>query len=169
MKFETEIKNKKVSLDIDVDQNLVKNGSGDQPYSLEVLNNGRYLLRLGLKSYTVDDVTVDNAIVHLSLNGQRYSVKVKDEQTLLLESLGFSEQLATAQNALKAPMPGKILDVLHATGDKVNKGEPLVILEAMKMENELTSPTNGEIGRVHVEAGDSVEKNATLIEINTSG
>jgi len=169
MKFEAQIKNQKMSLDIDEEHHLIKNGNEDQAYSLEVLNDGRYLLRLGLKTYTLDDITIDNRVVHLSLNGQHYSVGIKDEQGLLLESLGFSQQLATAQNALKAPMPGKILDVLHQEGDKITKGEPLVILEAMKMENELTSPSDGEIDRVHVHPGDSVEKNATLIEIHISG
>ena len=169
MKFEVQIKNQKLSLDIDEDHHLIKNGHEDQAYSLEVLNDGRYLLRVGLKTYTVDDITIENRVVHLSLNGQRYSVGIKDEQALLLESLGFTQQLATAQNALKAPMPGKILDVLHQKGDKIKKGDPLVILEAMKMENELTSPSDGEIDLVHVQPGDSVEKNATLIEINTSG
>lgn len=170
MKFEAEIKNKKMSMDIDEEQHLLHNdGEEAKPYSLEILENGRYLLRIGLNAFTVDDVTVDHGNVSLSLNGQRYSVKIKDEQALLLESLGFAQQTTTAQNALNAPMPGKILDVLHQKGDKIKKGDPLVILEAMKMENELTSPADGEVGSVHVQVGDSVEKNVTLIEINTSG
>lgn len=169
MKFEAEIKDRKISLDIDAEQQLFKNGKDHQSYSLSGLGDGRYLLRLGLKTYTVDDVTVENALVHLSLNGQRYTVKIKDEQALLLESLGFAQQLEAAENALKAPMPGKILDVLHQKGDTIKKGDPLIILEAMKMENELTSPAGGEINRIHVQSGDSVEKNATLIEIHTSG
>lgn len=169
MKFEAQVKNETMSLDIDEKHHLIKNGDGDQAYSLEILNDGRYLLRLGLKTFTVDDIIIDHGVVHLSLNGQKYSVGIKDEQALLLESLGFAQQLATAQNALKAPMPGKILDVLHQKGDKIKKGEPLVILEAMKMENELTSPSDGEVDLVHVQPGDSVEKNAMLIEIHTSG
>lgn len=169
MKFEAQIKKETMSIDIDEEHHLIKNGNGDQAYSLEVLNDGRYLLRLGLKTFTVDDIAIDQGMVHLSLNGQQYSVGIKDEQALLLESLGFAQQLSTAQNALKAPMPGKILEVLHQKGDKITKGEPLVILEAMKMENELTSPSDGEVDRVHVQPGDSVEKNATLIEIHTSG
>ena len=169
MKFEAQVKNQKMSLDIDERHHLIKDGNEDQAYSLELLNDGRYLLRIGLKTYTVDDITIDQRVVHLSLNGQRYSVGIKDEQALLLESLGFAQQLDTAQNTLKAPMPGKILDVLHQKGDKVKKGEPLVILEAMKMENELTSPSEGEIDLVHVQPGDSVEKKATLIEFHTSG
>ncbi len=169
MKFEVEIKNQKMSMDIDEERQLLNNDGQAQSYSLEVLDNGRYLLRLGLKAYTVDDVSVDHGRVQLSLNGQRYSVGIKDEQALLLESMGFTQQMGTDQNALKAPMPGKILDVLHQKGDKVKKGDSLIILEAMKMENELTSPADGQVEQVRVQPGDSVEKNAILIEINTSG
>jgi biotin carboxyl carrier protein len=61
-------------------------------------------------------------------------------------------------------MPGNILDVLVSTGDKVAKGDPLLILEAMKMENVIKAPTDVTIQKINVLVGDNVEKNQTLIE-----
>ena len=70
---------------------------------------------------------------------------------------------------LKAPMPGKILDILVKEGDEVALGDPVMILEAMKMENELKSPADGILEALHVEKGDNVEKNQLLLEISPRG
>lgn len=67
-----------------------------------------------------------------------------------------------------APMPGKIVDVLMEEGAKVKEGEALLILEAMKMQNEITSPVSGTIKKVHVKNGDIVNKEDLLIEIDIS-
>jgi biotin carboxyl carrier protein len=66
---------------------------------------------------------------------------------------------------LKAPMPGKVLDVLVREGVNVLRGEPLVILEAMKMQNEIQSPVNGKITRVLAKANENVMKDDVLVEI----
>jgi biotin carboxyl carrier protein len=67
-------------------------------------------------------------------------------------------------NKLDAPMPGNILEVLVSEGDKVAKGDPIVILEAMKMENVIKAPTDVTIKKINVLIGDNVKKNQTLIE-----
>jgi biotin carboxyl carrier protein len=67
--------------------------------------------------------------------------------------------------SLKAPMPGKIIDVLVREGSSVLRGEPLVILEAMKMQNEILSPVNGKVIIVSAKAGVNVMKDDVLIEI----
>jgi biotin carboxyl carrier protein len=66
-------------------------------------------------------------------------------------------------------MPGKILDVLCNKDDEVKEGDPVIILEAMKMENELKSPADGIIKSVEVEVGQSVEKNELLLEVEIGG
>jgi len=75
----------------------------------------------------------------------------------------ISKEIPTI-NKLDAPMPGNILDVLVSKGDKVAKGDPLLILEAMKMENVIKAPTDVTIQKINVLVGDNVEKNQTLIE-----
>ena len=72
---------------------------------------------------------------------------------------------AEGTGPLRAPMPGRIVKVLVAEGDEVVAGAGLVIMEAMKMENELTATRPGVVRRVHVKAGDAVERDAVLLEL----
>lgn len=73
-----------------------------------------------------------------------------------------------AQGAVKvnAPMPGKIISVKASAGQAVKKGDVLLILEAMKMENEVVAPQDGTVAGIHVSAGDSVEAGAVLASLN---
>ena len=71
---------------------------------------------------------------------------------------------STKVNDVKAPMPGLILSMSVAEGDEVKKGDPLLILEAMKMENVIKSPSDGVIKSIKAAQGDSVEKNEVLIQ-----
>ncbi len=66
---------------------------------------------------------------------------------------------------LKAPMPGLVVPCRFAEGQEVKKGDVLLILESMKMQNELKSPRNGTIGRIHVKAGDSVEQRQKMLSV----
>lgn len=66
-------------------------------------------------------------------------------------------------------MPGKILDIMVSEGDEVTKGQPVAILEAMKMENELKSPIDGIIKKIEAEVGQSVEKKTPILEIEALG
>ena len=81
----------------------------------------------------------------------------------LLKDLGMASQLTKKLEVLKAPMPGLIHKISVSAGDTVQKGEPLLILEAMKMENLIKSPGDGTIKEVVAAVGNSVEKNAVLI------
>lgn len=73
---------------------------------------------------------------------------------------------AAGSVSVVAPMPGKILGVKAAAGQAVKKGEVIVILEAMKMENEIVAPQDGTIASINVATGDSVEAGATLATLN---
>jgi biotin carboxyl carrier protein len=100
----------------------------------------------------------------IKINGKILEVKLKDRYDLLLDQLGMSDLATTKVNQVKAPMPGLILDIKVAPGDEVKKGDPLLILEAMKMENVLKSPGDGHVQAIVVKKGDSVEKNQVLIQ-----
>jgi biotin carboxyl carrier protein len=78
--------------------------------------------------------------------------------------MGLQGKSSAKINQLKAPMPGLIVDVRVAVGQKVSKGENLLVLEAMKMENIIKSPTEGTIKAIKVQKGENVEKNKILIE-----
>lgn len=118
----------------------------------------------GNKSYTAELVSLDRASkrVNLKINGKEYAVVLKDEYDKLLESLGMNHSANNTNEALKAPMPGLILDIFVKEGDQVKKGDNLIVLEAMKMENIIKSSTDQLIKSVEIKKGDKVEKNQTL-------
>lgn len=117
-------------------------------------------------SYNVEVLYADPATktVTLKVNGNTYEAVLKDKYDELLHSLGMDGLNNRKVNELKAPMPGLVLDVLVSEGSAVKKGDALVILEAMKMENILKSPTDGTIKKVGVKKGMAVEKNQLLVE-----
>lgn len=104
--------------------------------------------------------------VRVTSGGIRQDVTVKDETALLLEQFGFDTADASAELEIHAPMPGLVLQVLVEPGQAVETGQGLVVLEAMKMENELRSALSGTVVAVHVAPGDAVGKNALLIELD---
>ncbi|MBN2731197.1 MAG: acetyl-CoA carboxylase biotin carboxyl carrier protein subunit, partial [Balneolaceae bacterium] len=97
------------------------------------------------------------------------SVDVRDEQDLLMDEMGFKTAADIGEGQLKAPMPGKILEIMVEEGDEVELGDPVAILEAMKMENELKAPVSGVITSITAATNDSLEKNALILEIEASG
>lgn len=169
MIFEAELENRNIRLDVDKDKSEFTISNNNQAFSFLKLNTNRYVLRVGEKLYTIDNVDVNGNKVGFTLNGQWFSATVRDEQALLLDRLGFKSKTGSGEGQLLAPMPGKILDVLCKKEDDVKKDDPVIILEAMKMENELKSPANGKVKLINVEVGQSVEKNELLLEVNTGG
>jgi biotin carboxyl carrier protein len=78
---------------------------------------------------------------------------------------GVTRPQATGPQAVRSPMPGKVVKVLVAPGDSVKSGAPVVVVEAMKMENELRSPRDGKVREVKVQEGQAVEANQMLVTI----
>lgn len=143
----------------------------DRPYAFSKIDETRFLLRRGTASHIIANAKLneDESSVEFTIDGVWQQVSVKDEQALLLARMGFKAGAKSSQGVLKAPMPGKVLQVLVEEGEQVQMGEPVVILEAMKMENELKAPVAGRLASIHVEAGSSVEKNHALLEIEPLG
>lgn len=99
------------------------------------------------------------------INGGIYEVKIADQFDQMVERLGLHAQAGTKFKDVKAPMPGLVLDIMVEVGQKVLKGDSLLILEAMKMENVLKSPGEGVVKAVKVEKGTAVNKNQILLEM----
>ncbi|MBD2704299.1 biotin/lipoyl-binding protein [Spirosoma sp. BT702] len=118
------------------------------------------------RSYSVEvlELNVAEKAVRLKINGHLHQIQVKDRFDLLLEKMGMSNAVSTRINDLKAPMPGLIVGISIQEGDTVSKGDSLLILEAMKMENLLKSPGDGTIKSIRVGKGDRVEKGQVLVE-----
>lgn len=169
MKFETSISENTKELELNVEGHKFTIDGASQSYSFHRQENGRYLLRSGTKLFKIDNVSYDKHAVQFTLNGKWCSVDVRDEQDLLLDKLGFKTAAEIGEGELNAPMPGKILEVIVNEGDTVETGDPVAILEAMKMENELKAPIAGTITTIAVSKNDSVEKNELILEIEASG
>ena len=117
------------------------------------------------RSYTVEMVSFDKAekMASVKVNGSIYKVAVEDQFDQLLKQLGMDNLAAAKVQQIKAPMPGLVLSILVAEGAEIKKGDSLLVLEAMKMENMIKSPTDGIIKKIIIKQGNKVEKNEVLI------
>ena len=144
------------------------NGTDFQLDRVELEDNHLHIIRDG-KSYQVEIIDRNDAekTVRVKINNSVFTVSVKDPYDSLLEQLGMSNMNAQQVNEVKAPMPGLVLSVKASPGQSISKGEPLLILEAMKMENVLKSPTNGVVKAIAVNEGEAVEKNQLLVSFES--
>jgi biotin carboxyl carrier protein len=100
----------------------------------------------------------------LKINGQRIELQAKDRFDRLLDRMGLSSATVAKVNEVKAPMPGLIVDIRVQPGQAVQKGDPLLVLEAMKMENILKAPADGVVSSVKVDLRTNVTKGQVLIQ-----
>ena len=100
----------------------------------------------------------------VNLNGTDYKVGISDDLDKLIKELGFEVGAGAKVNEIFSPMPGLIFDIMVNEGDEVTEDQPLLILEAMKMENVISAPREGKIKKIAVQKGQAIEKKALLIE-----
>ena len=108
---------------------------------------------------------VERGVYDISIDGYRFIVEARDERAKAIRELSGAGQKVVAAAHLRAPMPGLIVRVNVKEGDQVRLGQGLVVMEAMKMENELRATATATVKRVVVSAGSAVEKGALLIEM----
>ncbi len=130
------------------------------------INAYQYHLLYKGHSYNIDVVKLnaEEKTLVLKINSQKFSLQLKDKYDELLHTLGLDNLATKKVNEIKAPMPGMVLKVLVNEGDEVKKGDALLVLEAMKMENILKSPTDGTVKKIAAIKGVAVEKNQLLIQ-----
>ena len=129
------------------------------------IKNGQFHLLFKRRSLVTDVVEVDSSekVFIIRINNNSYRVQLKDRYDELLQSLGMDTFSSKKESEIKAPMPGRVLDVVVQEGDRISKGDNVVVLEAMKMENVIKSPTDGIVKNVCVIKEEAVEKNQVLI------
>ncbi|HSB03474.1 MAG TPA: biotin/lipoyl-containing protein [Anaerolineales bacterium] len=99
------------------------------------------------------------------LHGRLYPITVEDEREKRLRSAAGGGVVETGEFHLRAPMPGLVVAIPVEEGQVVKRGQVLVILESMKMQNELKAPRDGTVGRLRVKAGETVEQKQTLLSV----
>ena len=139
-----------------------------QPFAWDIvaLGGGRYHVLHHGKSYTAELLAADyeTKTFVLRLNGQRIELQGKDRFDQLLDRMGLSNTTAAKVNELKAPMPGLIVDIRVQPGQTVQKGDSLLVLEAMKMENILKAPADGVVASIRVDLRANVTKGQVLVQ-----
>ena len=105
----------------------------------------------------------ENKTVRMRIGAHTYTVQLEDEQAHLMHALGLDKSAGAAVKEIKAPMPGLVLKLLVKEGDTVKKNDPVLILEAMKMENVIKSPGDGMVKKIHAQEKTAVEKGQLLV------
>tara|TARA_R100001143_G_C3361367_1_gene137090 strand:+ start:24700 stop:25212 length:513 start_codon:yes stop_codon:yes gene_type:complete len=167
--FEVDINGDTIQVELNENSNIAVINGEEVHFSIVEKTYQRFLIRIGTKLFKCDNILVTDENVSFLFNGEPVDIKIKDEEQVLLERLGFTAASSDLQGIIVAPMPGKILDIPVSEGDEVDQGEAILILEAMKMENELKASMAGFIHSIQVKTGESVEKNQILLEIKARG
>lgn len=164
MKYITTLGDREYTIEIIDDDKIIVNGttyevdfesiSGQPVFSLLVDGNSH-------EAY----VYPDEEQWEVLYQGILYQILVEDEREKRLRSSFGSGPSLMGEYYLKAPMPGLVVSILVEDGQTIAQGDVLVILESMKMQNELKSPRDGKISRVRVQEGDNVERKQTLLSV----
>jgi len=130
-------------------------------------HDGYFHILMNNRSCTavVLEADFENKSFQIRVENHVFEVSLKDRFDLLAEQLGFSNTKSKKVNEIKAPMPGLVLEILVSEGQTIQKGESVLILEAMKMENVIKAAGDGIIKSITVQKGNPVEKNQVLIEL----
>ena len=140
-------------------------GGRQLDYEFIPLGNNRYSLLMDNVSHHLHIVEKDGRY-HVHLDGAYFSIRVEDERMRALRELVAHSAATGGTQTVVAPIPGLISRILVTPGQKIAAGEPLIILEAMKMENEIRAENSGIIKEILVDTGRPVEKDLPLLVIS---
>ena len=173
----------------------MKSGNKKSEYIAVTTKNKRYKIvnpfaddvKINNKKEDVKIMEDDNGFTYIMYDGNKYLAEIieksQNKYTVLINGVSYSFTIESPFSyerkkylesqepdkkveAVEAPMPGKIIEVMVETGQEVKEGDALIILEAMKMQNEINSPVNGKVKQIHVKANDTVNKDDILVEID---
>ncbi|MBA2421733.1 MAG: acetyl-CoA carboxylase biotin carboxyl carrier protein subunit [Chitinophagales bacterium] len=153
--------------EIDFSENEFKiNGIGGT-WDKVVVGNNRWHIIKDHSSYLCEIVAADriSKTLIIKVNGTNYNVELKDRYDELLKMMGMEGATIKKVNNIKAPMPGLVLKLIVTEGEEIKKGDSVLILEAMKMENIIKAPGDGKIKSIKVKVKEAVEKNQVLLEL----
>lgn len=130
-------------------------------------SNGLISIIVNGKSYTaiIEKTDRGNKEVTISINNKQFTASIKEPIDQLLSNMGLDLQAMKKAEPVKAPMPGMVLRILVEPGQKINKGDGLLVLEAMKMENLLKATGPATVKAIRAVEKTAVEKGSILIEL----
>jgi len=155
------------SHEIELDnQDIIIDGEKTSIDLVKLLDNKFHILQ-NHKSYNLEVIHADYKLKRFSIkvNNNIYDLNLQTELDILLDKMGMSAASDEKMDNVKAPMPGLVLDILVEVGQTIQKGDNLLVLEAMKMENIIKASGTGVVKNIKVNKKDAVEKNQLLIEM----
>ena len=161
MKYYTRVDNTEYEVEIN-GESILLNG---EPVNVDLMRSGAaelYSVLFGGRSYEML-VNSDRFNYTINVRGVQFQVQVEDERARRMNRARRLPTLPDGELAITAPIPGLVVRVLVAEGDSIEEGQPVVLLEAMKMENELRAMRGGIVKSVLVAGGQRVDQNAPLI------
>lgn len=165
MKYIATIGERSFEIEINEAGEIIADGEVLEVDFQSVADQPVYSMLLNGESFEASVYTGDDQ-VEVLLRGQLYLVGVEDERQRRLRQSSGGGRLQEGDFNLVAPMPGLVIGVPVQVGDAVSEGQNLVILESMKMQNELKAPRDGTVTRVRVSAGDSVDQNQVMVTLS---
>lgn len=166
MKIFADIKNKSFTFEMveNGDTPILKDRKNNYDYYLKPVGNNRYFFKLNGSSYLVQ-MQRNGETYNVTIDGEYFEIRVEDERMRTLRELVNKATHSSGEQIVEAPIPGLISGIKINEGDKVSIGDGLMILEAMKMENEIKSQFEGIVKKIFVEKGAAVEKDQKLLII----
>ncbi len=161
--------NGNVRVDIEERSYTLDNETSFESLSVVHVRDGLYSILFRGKSISAVVVQTDTNELQFTIEDRVYSLNLVDHRLQLLEEFGVSDDRGDHERFVTAPMPGLVLKLYLEAGTTVMKNDPLLVLEAMKMENEIRATGDGVVTAVHVVAGQSVAKNDLLVELTPGG
>lgn len=160
MKYEVEIQGRQTSVELEQQDSRVQARVGSRQYDIEVVRpeEGAYTFLLGDRVYEARVWGRDSNHLRVNIRGHLFLTSVIDRK----HRRSLIEHRTEGRQTLIAPMPGKVVKILLVVGAEVTLGQGVVVVEAMKMQNEIKSPKTGRVVEVRVAEGANVNANQVL-------
>jgi biotin carboxyl carrier protein len=160
MKYEAEIRGQQVSVELEQSGERITARVGDRDYDLEFFRpeEGVYTFLAGDRVYEAHVSPLDETTLRVQIGSLAFTTKIIDRK----HRRSTVEHTIEGRQNLVAPMPGRVVRVLLSAGDEVAPGQGVIVVEAMKMQNEIKSPKAGHLVEVRVAEGATVNANQVL-------
>jgi biotin carboxyl carrier protein len=165
MKYIANTNGQSFEIEIRPNNQLLINGEPVQADFQSVGDQPVYTLLLDGESFEALVYPSENG-VQVLVHGRLFDFTVEDERQRRLRQSSGGAALQSGEYQLKAPMPGLIVAIPVEEGQEIQSGDDLIILESMKMQNELKAPRDGTVSRIRVKAGDNVDQNQVLLTLS---
>ena len=164
MKYITTVGNEQFTVDINQQGEVTVDGAVINVNLAQMRDTTMFSMLIGNQSHDIR-LSGSDTYYEVQVMGDIFDVVVEDERTRRLTDLAGDVGRGGGEVFIKAPMPGVVVEVPVSRGQQVSKGDVILILESMKMQNEFTAPRDGQIRAVRVASGDTVAQNAVMLSL----